>query len=244
MKFNRKYLRISLRGLLVAMTITGVALGLYLKRVQDQIRAVAMIESLGGRCWYEFQLDENRIKLPESSEPSVMDRMRQLLGEHFFSNVVIVSLDEKAFTDDDVKLLVGLRHLKRLDLDGPKVTDATLKIIGRMQRLEELYLFDTLVTDDGLKDISKLDRLTGLSLSVSRITDDGIARLQSLAALEQLYLSNNTISDEGIQYLSVLPSLQSVEAFNTNVTSVGAAALPGAKLRFGSAAVASPLRSR
>ena len=56
MKFNRKYLRISLRGLLVAMTITGVALGLYLKRVQDQIRAVAMIESLGGRCWYEFQL--------------------------------------------------------------------------------------------------------------------------------------------------------------------------------------------
>ena len=72
MKFNRKYLRFSLRGLLVAMTITGVALGLYLKRVQDQIRAVAMIESLGGRCWYEFQLDENRIKLPQSSEPSVI----------------------------------------------------------------------------------------------------------------------------------------------------------------------------
>lgn len=244
MKFNRKFLRISLRSLLVAITITGVALGVYLNRVQDQVRAVAMIERLGGRCWYDFQVDDNRISHPGSPEPSAPQWMRQLLGNHFFTTVIMVSLDQKAFSDDDLKLLTGLRHLKRLDLDGPAVTDATMQIVGRMHSLEDLHLFDTLVTDDGLKDISKLNQLTGLTLTVSAITDDGLAHLQTLSALQRLYIGNNTISDAGIQHLSELPSLELVEAHNTNITTAGAALLPGVKVSIGRAAVASPLRSR
>lgn len=244
-KSKRRYLRLSLRSLLLLLTVLAVSLGVYLIRVQDQVRAVAMIERLGGRCWYTHEVDENRIVIPAPRQPSAPKWLRSLLSDHFFTTVIMVSLNETQFTDDDLELLVGLRHLQRLDLDRPSVTDASLEHISRITSLQELHLFDTLVTDQGLAQIARLNQLTTLTLSVSRISDDGLVHLSNLSELERLYMSNNEVTDAGLKHLSALRSLKEVQAYNTQVTSAGGAqSLPGVQVGTGSSAVASPLRSR
>lgn len=244
-KLKRRYLRISLRTLLLLVTVLGVALGVYLNRVQQQARAVAMIERLGGQCWYTYQVDENRIGYQTPREPSAPKWLRTVLSDHFFTTVIMVNLKQSEVTDDDLKLLVGLRNLKRLDLEGPSITDSSLEHIGRMTSLEVLHLFDTRVTDQGLAHVATLKQLTSLGLSVSRISDKGLVHLSGLKALETLYMTENEITNDGLKALSGLPSLKEVQAFNTQVTPEGGARyLPGVLVKTGRAAVASPLRSR
>jgi len=49
----RRYLRISLRAMLVAVLLCGVALGMFVHRAERQRAAVAEIERLGGYVGYE-----------------------------------------------------------------------------------------------------------------------------------------------------------------------------------------------
>ena len=101
--------------------------------------------------------------------------------------------------------------LSTLDLSsfGNKVTDEELKLIKSLSHIKKLVIQSDIITDEGLAAISSLANLEHLNLSECRqITDKGIAAISSLANLEHLNLSRcEKITDEGLAAIRNLPTL-------------------------------------
>lgn len=89
----RRWMRFSLRALLIAIAIVGVWLGLESSRARKQKRAVATIESLGGRLGFDFQLDRQG-SWKVDPRPSAPDWLIKAIGDDYFRRVVVVNFDE------------------------------------------------------------------------------------------------------------------------------------------------------
>ena len=86
-----------------------------------QQAAVAQIEQLGGKVFYDYQFDESGKRI-EGAQPSGWSVLRPLLGKDFFDTVVEVDLSGTKASDAAIEPLKGLTGLKKLDLRGTKVT--------------------------------------------------------------------------------------------------------------------------
>ena len=98
---------------------------------------------------------------------------------------------ETGLTDQHVKCLEGLTHLKSLTLwgtDDPPLTDASLASIGKLTGLEELY-FVRIAT---------------------HFTSAGVAHLRSLKNLKKVDFGQARLDDAGMRYLTTLPSLVAI----------------------------------
>jgi hypothetical protein len=121
-------------------------------------------------------------------------------------------------TDADLKDLVGLKHLQKLELTHTKVTDAGLKELIPLQQLQSLGLGFNQVTDAGLKELAGLKNLQVLDLWGTNVTDAGLKELAALKSLQEQYLTNTKVTDGGLEELVGLNSLQKLELDGTQVT--------------------------
>ena len=78
----------------------------------------------------------------------------------------LLSLIGTNVTDDQLKLLVGLKNLRSLRLNQTAVTDAGLKHLGQMKSLKYLCLGGVDATPEGVKQLKR--DLPGLQLGYSR----------------------------------------------------------------------------
>jgi hypothetical protein len=100
----RRWLRFSLRSLLILMTAMAVWLGFTMKRLRDQEQAVARIQELGGTVTYHYQLDENGNWISDAQPPGPR-WLRAILGPHWgvhFMSVFVSFADDNSATDRDV----------------------------------------------------------------------------------------------------------------------------------------------
>ncbi len=229
---RRRRFRISLRMLLVLVTVACVVLGIEKARLLRQQRAVARVRAMKGDVFFGYRFDSvGRPK--EFSNRVVPNWLTNLIGEECFLTVVTVNFDNdwgdrpsdpaaahaSDVTDESLELLDDVPSVTELPLAGNnQLTDAFLVHVRRLKYLRVLTLDQTSVAGPGLAHIGSLANLEGLTLNNTPLTDEGLAHLRNLPKLESLQLSGTLISDDGVLKLASLNSLRGLQLNHTKIT--------------------------
>ena len=124
-----------------------------------------------------------------AAQPAAVGRIRQLGGKietDAAGNVVAVNLLNCAMSDKDLKLLVELAGLKKLELWVAGITDGGIPFLAKLPKLEDLSLENTGITNAGVEAVAKIESLKSLNLRrTTNMTD------AALASLTKLPSSNN-----------------------------------------------------
>jgi hypothetical protein len=153
---KRRWLRYSLRTLLVLVTIASAGfgwLGLKVRAKHWEREAVKAIEKLGGAVAYDYECDHDGNWM-EHSTPTGPVWLRMILGDAFFANVDTATFGPQT-TDEDLRCLAALDQLKRLYLRRTQVTDAGLVHLRGLTHLKEVWVFGTQVTGTGTDELKK-----------------------------------------------------------------------------------------
>jgi hypothetical protein len=86
---RRRYLRLSVRALIVLVLVIGGGLGWFVHSVRIQRDAVAAIRKAGGLVWYDWQANAAGKTLP-TGRPWAPNWLVDALGVDYFGYVVIV----------------------------------------------------------------------------------------------------------------------------------------------------------
>jgi Leucine-rich repeat (LRR) protein len=242
------YLRLSLRGLMVLVLVMGGGLGVlahFMRSVAIQREAVAVVQKLGGFALYNFQFEDNNIRLVKGGKIIAQDVPRwpkwlvDRLGPDYFGDVKQVSFRTFGFPAgksphsaeeiDEVLSHVGrLNRLTFLELLNTPVSDAGLAHLEGLANLRILKLQgENKITDAGLIRLKRMTSLKQLFLDDSQITDAGLTHLKTLTDLEELGLANTQVGDAGLAHLKGLNKLNTLDLRGTQVTSAGLTHLKG-----------------
>ena len=194
----RRFLRFSVRGLVVLVLLIGVGLGWLVNSARTQREAVAEIREVSGIVEYDWEW-HNGNRIPHG-KPWAPGWLVDLMGVDYFGHVTAVELK---------------------DFSTP--TDATIAQVGHLARLQQLIVFAPTLTEFSLAHLSRLSNLTSLNLYGTRITDAGMAHLKRRTSLRELYLASTKISDAGLVHLSKLSNLTDLYLCNTQITGAGLA---------------------
>ncbi len=135
-------------------------------------------------------------------------------------------------TNEGVRQLTRLPHLRSLDVRRSQVTDEGLAHLREVKTLESLELPAEGISDRGLAYLSELPRLR--SLDISRVhlvdpgknhgyyTDKGIAMLARCRLLEELGIGSIGVTDASMEAIASLDKLGELTLFGcTSVTDEG-----------------------
>ena len=164
-----RLLRYSLRSLLIAITIGGILLGLWVRSAERQRKAVAKLTDAGARVWYG--LDE--MGKPRPWLATIID----VIGIDYVSSPISVALE----MDDSDASLIYLRDLPPLEalyLQHTDISGKGLETIRTLPHLAVLNLSDTNIDDTALMVLHDMTSLRHLSVTGTAVTDKGIAELQ------------------------------------------------------------------
>ncbi len=202
----RRFLRFSVRGLIVLVLLIGVWLGWLVRSARIQREAVAAIERAGGWIAYDLEPSLGGAYLEQKQWTSSW--LANVIGVDYFRHVCTVGVTPSG-TAAELAQVGRLTRLKRLSLYGSFVSDAGLAHLRSLSELTFLDLSNTNVSDAGLAQLTDLTDLTHLELSSTRISDKGLVRLKKLTKLNYLNLRATQVSDAGVQELQqALPSLK------------------------------------
>ena len=197
----KRFLRLSLRGLLFSVLAIGTGLGWVVHRARIRHDAVGAIRRNGGTAWYEWESRHGTLLLAsERSTPWAPEWLVDRVGPDLFGDVVFADLSKRG--SNEVLAQVGeLGHLESLGLNGSPVTDAGLAHLRRLVMLRELALMRTKLTDAGLANLRGLTLLEDLWLNDTVITDAGLVHLKGLSRLRQVWLNGTRVTDAGVEEL-------------------------------------------
>ena len=216
-----------LLGLMAVAAIVLIPFAVKLEQARKQRAAVEAIRRLGGRAWYDYQIELDR---SENAPPPGPKWMREWFGVDFLATVQDVFLGPVKPTDnplDDAGLeqleepLKALPRLETLGISRAKVTDAGLKHLAGLSQVKTLYLFGTSITDSGLEHIQAMTQLEHLGIGETGITDAGLRYLVALKHLRNLDLTKTKITGPGLRYLEGLENLRLLYLGQTNITDAG-----------------------
>ena len=201
-------IRFSVRTLLVIMTVVSVWFGSLVNKAKRQERAVALIHSLGGRVMYDYQFDADYVLIDHEGiggedpapEPSAPQWLRNLLGDHYFCDVIEISFwNSPRVTDDVVATVSHLPKLRAVCICKCPVTDNVVKQLARTaSSIKKLVLRQTECSDTALQHIKHFKQLTRLDLGCTQVTDACVADLAELKNLESLLIDGTRISNAGL----------------------------------------------
>jgi hypothetical protein len=172
------FLRVSLRGAILLLTIFCLWLGYLTFNVRQQKNAVDRIRRLGGSIPYDWQapVDVGGGRFTVPTGPSVPKWFRALLGDDYFQTVTGVSFKQK---EVDSSVLNGLPHLERVGFYQCNVSD--LGVFAQLSRLKDVSLERNCISD--VSPLGTLRNLYTLDLSDNLIED-----CTPLCGLKGLYL--------------------------------------------------------
>lgn len=200
-KPKRRWLRFSLRSMLLLVLGLSVFFAVYANRVHRQQRAIAAIETLGGSVSYA-----------NGEAGWTPDWLRKLLGKDFFFDVKKVHLDSGAaihnVKDEDLRHLLVFPHLKDVYLQSNLITDEGLDTLRQLEELEAVYLISAQVSDEGLAKLKGLQNLRALNLDWTGVTSSGLRHLSSFPNLEHLHLMELHLNEDGLSHLQSMTKLR------------------------------------
>jgi len=212
-KPKRRWLRFSLRSLLLLILVIALSLGWMIHKVREQGIAVAALREMGCDVHHEYA--------DPSGSPTVLEWLRKLLGEAESRSVNEVIGERSQITDAGLRHLVGMSELNHLNLSFTQVSDAGLVYLRGLTELKDLNLEHTQVTDAGLIHLGGLTQLGWLNLDDTQVTDAGLVHLRGLIELETLELNHTQVADAGLVHLRELLQLHFLTLNGTKVTDAG-----------------------
>jgi internalin A len=230
----RKFLRCSVRGLIVLVLVIAIGLGWIVRGARIQRQAVAAIEKAGGRASYDWEWN-NETSIPRG-KPWAPSWLTDLIGVDYFGHVTHVWLIPSEADDATIAQVGRLTRLQQLVHDqssfdcifsSSTLSDAGLARLKALTSLVSLHLTDTQITDAGLVHLEGLTKLSYLNLRGARITGTGLAHLKGLNKLSSLDLDGNQVTDAGLPHLKALGSLSALWLNRTQVTDAGLVHLKG-----------------
>ena len=219
----RRFLRFSVRGIIVLVLVIGAGLGWLVHSVRIQREAVAAIRRANGKVFYNWQWTNG--SPVAGGEPRGPRWMVKAFGVDYFNSVVSVVIP--VASDDDLIQIGKLGQLRDLLIVRSDMTDAGLAHLKGLTRLNHVGLGHTHVTDAGLTHLKGLMQLSGVDLRDTRVTDAGLMDLKGLTNLSSLVLDGTQVSDHGLAHLKVLTNLGSLSLSGTRVSDAGLPHLTG-----------------
>jgi hypothetical protein len=236
-KRKRRWFQFSLRSLMIFTLVCAIPcawLGRKIERKRKEQGAVQAIELLNGAAHYRYVAEGLH-------KPPGPDWLRKLLGENFFSEVVIVNLiGNRNLCDADLVNVEVFSQLNWLDLAlSINIGDGGLKHIEGLSQLEHLDLSGTRITDSGLERLKALTLIRELRLIRTEIDDAGLIHLKGLTKIKELNLDSTRVTDAGLGNLKGMAELKDLELVDTVVTAAGVESLhnelPNCRIVYGSA---------
>jgi hypothetical protein len=241
----RRFLRVSVRGLIVFVVVFGAGLGWIVRSAHIQRDAVAAIKKAGGHVVYSWEWDHGNAIL--GGRPWAPSWLVESIGVDFFGHVTVVYCIGSSSPTDTILAEVGrlnqlqrlsvsntsviteaergdlnrLANLSILSLEGTQFTDAGLAHLKGLTNLSTLWIGSHKVTDAGLVQLKGLTNLSDLSLHCTQVTDAGLVHLKGLTNLSVLGLSSTQVTDAGLVHLKGLPNLSVLWLNGTQVTDAG-----------------------
>jgi internalin A len=240
----RRFVRLTVRGLIVFVLLIGAGLGWLVRSAHIQRDAVAAITNAGGSVYYDWE-KSNGVWI-SGGHPWAPRWLVNRIGVDYFGHVTSVwftssstatdatidqvlhlsQLEELCFihsslTDAGLARLTGLNNVKRLDLTGTQVTDAGLVHLEGLSNLSDLVFYGAEVTDSGLAQVKRLNNLSTIELGPTQISDAGLAHLKGLTKLSYLSLGGRRVTDAGLVHLKGLKNLWVLELYSSQVTDAG-----------------------
>jgi Leucine-rich repeat (LRR) protein len=223
----RRFLRFSLRELIVFVIVVGVGLGWIVRQAHVQRDAVAAIEGAGGAVRYDWEFNNGK-DLP-GGKPRAPRWLVNLIGVDYFGHVTAaVAHHMSARTSHAVIAQVGrLTRLQSLNLHDSSITDLGLVHLKGLTNLSVVLLYRTQVSDAGLVHLKGLTNLSYLSLDGTQVSDAGLVHVKRLTNLSSLSLERTQISDAGLVHLQGLTNLIALSLERTQVSDAGLVHLKG-----------------
>jgi Leucine rich repeat len=213
----RRFLRFSVRGLIVLVLVVGGGLGWLVRSARVQREAVAAITEAGGLVQYDWEWREGS-DVPRG-KPRAPTWLVNLIGVDFFGHVTDVRFFSLSKATDATFVHVGrLTQLERLHVFRWSLGDAGLAHLKGMTKLSSLVLCSTQLTDACLAHLKGMTSLTSLHLTDTQITDAGLVHLKGLTKLSYLNLRGARISGVGPVHLKGLNNLSELSLYGTQIT--------------------------
>jgi hypothetical protein len=127
-------------------------------------------------------------------------------------------------TDDQLRHLVGLRHILSLKLNHSGITDAGLRHLAGLTSLRVLELRGLPIVA-GIEHLAGLHNLSELDLWRTRVGDEAAGVLSGLTGLTVLKLDGCPVTDRGLEQLAGLTKLRTLDLSRTQVRGPGLVAL-------------------
>ena len=128
---RRPFLRFTLRSLLLLTAVVACWLGVQVNKAHNQRVAVAAIYEMGGAVYYDWQGIPNNGTMGEflvldsrDTQRRVPQKVRELVGEEYFQDVVHVGLSNAPVDRHLIRQLSNLPKLRTLYV--PAGVDVTL----------------------------------------------------------------------------------------------------------------------
>jgi hypothetical protein len=197
-KPNRRWIRFSLRSLLLLVVVIAVPLAWRFNRVRSQRLVIAEIEKLDAEFMFDYEY-----RFPKSQPPGPI-WLTRLFGDDFFADVAYVQLLDDRVTDETLRQIARLSNLNSLYMpNSDRVTDQGLAFLGDMTTLETLTVAFPLATDDGLVHLQRLSNLADLNITTSNITDAGLVHLSQMPKLKSISFTNTPrVTEDGLRKLA------------------------------------------
>jgi hypothetical protein len=218
-KSRRRWLRFSLRTLVVAVTLFCLWLGVTSNRANQQRRAVDALRAAGAEILYDYQVNEDGghdLSKPLPPPPGP-DWLRNIIGLDYFATAVCVDVHpQDDITDETFDSLANLPHLRRVSIVGLGVTDARIARLGNLKELHTLFVRNSSITDGGWELLEHLPQLKRLRLDGPNVSDSTLGHVKVLVELTHLYLIDNQVSDSGLKNLEGLSQLEVLWLYGHN----------------------------
>lgn len=187
---------------------------------------VAMLAWLG-----LFLANARAAEEPETNQPSIAAARAELvrLGARLEfdrnANVDVVEMTEPKNTDQIMRLVSQLSHVRCLTLLDSDITDQGLVEIGKLQHLESLSLDSRAVTDAGLQHLLPLRNLTELDLAGTNVGSVPWDTRGQLAKLQALFREGARVANQSASPLAKMTTLKSLNLYCTGFVDADMASL-------------------
>lgn len=173
---NHRWLRISLRSLLLVTLVIAVGIAWFANYANRRKSAFAAIRDAGGQ-----------IQMANVPRTAIASRFERWFGSELFGVAYKVDLRKTKANNDILKHVAVFRELRALDLSYANVDDSGLNTIAHLP-LQELWLQSTNVTDPSANTLSTMKSLEFLALNATSVTDQFLEDLGTLPSLQNLGL--------------------------------------------------------
>ena len=226
----RRFLRFSVRGLIVVVLVVGGWLGWIVRSARIQREAIAGIKEDGGSTYYDrafylqMRFDHGSyLQYGEFSSGSVWPPkwLVDAIGVDYFANVAQVFIRHPSDAVlSHVEKLGKVRAISIIEIK--EMSDASLSHFNTQSHLLGLNLLGAhQVGDAGVLHLKNLTSLKVLDLSSTRVSDAGLVHLARLTKLSWLSLGSTLVTDAGLKHLTLLNNLSTLDVRGTKVTEAG-----------------------